>query len=166
MELIDVVDENGNYTGEVVERKKAHELGLGHWEVIIVVVNEKNELLLQKRSENKKYYPNKWSLCSGLVISGESVAEGAIRELKEELGVAFSIDDLNVLAENLDLTRFYYVICNKDEKDFVIQKEELSAVKWFKFTDVINMISSKDDSIIVNDKIYNVLLKLYDILNK
>ena len=39
MELLDIVDKNGAFTGEIVERKKAQELGLLHWEVIIVVVN-------------------------------------------------------------------------------------------------------------------------------
>ena len=104
MELLDIVDKNGAFTGEIVERKKAQELGLLHWEVIIVVINEKKQILLQKRSANKKHFPNKWALCSGLVISGESCDEAAVRELKEELGVEFKISDLHLLEGNLNLT--------------------------------------------------------------
>lgn len=155
MELLDIVDKNGAFTGEIVERKKAQELGLLHWEVIIVVVNEKKQILLQKRSANKKHFPNKWALCSGLVISGESCDEAAVRELKEELGVEFQISDLHLLEENLNLTRFYYVITNYDESQFVIQKEELSSVKWFDLDEILEKVNSGDDSIIIRkDRLY------------
>ena len=155
MELLDIVDENGNYTGEIVERKQAQELGLLHWEVIVIVVNEKKQILLQKRSANKKHFPNKWALCSGLVISGESCDEAAVRELKEELGVEFQISDLHLLEGNLNLTRFYYVITNYDESQFVIQKEELSSVKWFDLDEILEKVNSGDDSIIIRkDRLY------------
>lgn len=155
MELLDIVDKNGNYTGETVERKQAQELGLLHWEVIIIIVNEKEQILLQKRSTNKKHFPNKWALCSGLVISGESCEEAAVRELKEELGVEFQIDDLHLLEKNLNLTRFYYVITNYDESQFVIQKEELSSVKWFDLDEILEKVSCGDDSIIIRkDRLY------------
>ena len=155
MELLDMVDKNGAFTGEIVERKKAQELGLLHWEVIIVVVNEKKQILLQKRSANKKHFPNKWALCSGLVISRESCDEAAVRELKEELGVEFQISDLHLLEGNLNLTRFYYVITNYDESQFVIQKEELSSVKWFDLDEILEKVNSGDDSIIIRkDRLY------------
>ena len=155
MELLDIVDKNGAFTGEIVERKKAQELGLLHWEVIIVVINEKKQILFQKRSANKKHFPNKWALCSGLVISGESCDEAAVRELKEELGVEFQISDLHLLEENLNLTRFYYVITNYDESQFVIQKEELSSVKWFDLDEILEKVNSGDDSIIIRkDRLY------------
>ena len=65
MELLDIVDENGNYTGEVVERSVAQKLNLLHYEVIIIPVNDKKQILLQKRSKNKKFFPNKWTFSSG-----------------------------------------------------------------------------------------------------
>ena len=155
MKLLDIVDKNGAFTGEIVERKKAQELGLLHWEVIIVVINEKKQILFQKRSANKKHFPNKWALCSGLVISGESCDEAAVRELKEELGVEFKISDLHLLEGNLNLTRFYYVITNYDESQFVIQKEELSSVKWFDLDEILEKVNSGDDSIIIRkDRLY------------
>ena len=54
MEYIDVVDENNNFTGEVVGKNIVHEKGLFYREVIGIIVNNKNEILLQKRSTNKK----------------------------------------------------------------------------------------------------------------
>ncbi len=90
-----------------------------------------------------------------MVISGESCDEAAVRELKEELGVEFQISDLHLLEGNLNLTRFYYVITNYDESQFVIQKEELSSVKWFDLDEILEKVNSGDDSIIIRkDRLY------------
>ena len=45
----------------------------------IVIVNEQNQILLQKRSDN-----GLWGLPGGLLELDESIEEGAIREVKEE----------------------------------------------------------------------------------
>ena len=161
MELLDIVDENGNLTGEVMERDKVHELNLLHWEISVFLINDKKEVLLQKRAATKKMNPNMWGSCAGHVDSGEGIEETALRELEEEIGIKFSIDDLHVLEEmqvtkkeiNSHLTRVYYVYYNGN--DFNIQTEELSEVKWFNIEDVINMIKNNDDTITFKmDRLY------------
>lgn len=87
MEYIDIFDENNNPTGqELKEKGKAHEDGDFHRTAHIWIINDKNELLLQKRSASKKTHPNCWDISgAGHIKAGESVIDGAIRELKEEL---------------------------------------------------------------------------------
>lgn len=58
MEYIQIVDKNGNFTGEIKEREEAHHKNLLHNEISIFIINDKNEVLLEKRSPNKKYSPN------------------------------------------------------------------------------------------------------------
>ena len=88
MEYIDIFDENNNPTGQIKEKGKAHEEGDFHRTAHVWIINDKNELLLQKRSANKKSHPNCWDISgAGHIKAGESVIDGAIRELKEELGV-------------------------------------------------------------------------------
>ena len=53
------------------------------------IFNEKGEVLLQKRADN-----GYWGLPGGKVDIGESVAQGAIREVLEETGRAFSFSCL------------------------------------------------------------------------
>ena len=56
MELFDIIDENGNPTGKIVERSIAHAEGIPHRTAHIWIIrrrNEKTEILLQKRSRNK-----------------------------------------------------------------------------------------------------------------
>ena len=55
-------------------------------------MNEKGELLLQKRAANKKQNPNKWGVCAGHIDAGETVEVSAIRELEEELGLKVTIN--------------------------------------------------------------------------
>ena len=55
MELLDIVDEQGNYTGETMEREKVHDLNLLHWEIGVFIINNNKEVLLQKRSPNKRF---------------------------------------------------------------------------------------------------------------
>ena len=169
MELLDIVDEYGNKTGEVVEREKAHDLNLFHWEISVFLINDKKEILLQKRAATKRMNPNMWGSCAGHVDSGEGIEETALRELEEEIGIKFSIDDLHVLEErqvakqeiNSHLTRVYYIYYNGN--DFKIQTEELSEVKWFNIDDIINMIKNNDETITFKaDRLY-LFEKLKDI---
>ena len=90
MELLDVLDENGNLTGRAEERKIVHEQGLWHIHVGVWIMNQKGELLFQKRSPNKIINPNKWTRTGGHVDSGETPIKGIQRETEEEIGVTFN----------------------------------------------------------------------------
>lgn len=59
--------------------------------VNVLIINENNELLLQKRGT----YPFKWGLIGGITELGESLEHTAVREAKEETGL--DIKDLILL---------------------------------------------------------------------
>ena len=82
MEYIDIFDENNNPTGEIKEKVQAHENGNFHRTAHIWIMNNKKELLLQKRSATKKSHPNCWDISgAGHIKAGETVLERAKREL-------------------------------------------------------------------------------------
>ena len=87
MELLDIVDENNNLTGKTEEKEIVHKKGLWHREVAIWIMNNKGEILIQKRASTKKQNPNKWGLTAGHIDAGESIEAGMSREILEELGV-------------------------------------------------------------------------------
>ena len=79
-----------------------------------IVFNEKSEILLQKRADN-----GWWGLPSGYVDIGESVEQGAIREIWEETGVRTQVRRLvgiysdpqhNVIAAYLDGSLIQFAI--------------------------------------------------------
>lgn len=153
MELIEIVDRDGNFTGQIMNKEEAHDKNLLYNEVAVFIINDKREVLLQKRSATKRFSPNKWSLCAGHVDAGESLEDAALRELKEEVGIDITASDLVPFAErnfsikdsNSHVTYFYYIKSNLNERDFIIQKEELSEVKWFSIDKIVDMIKSVDN---------------------
>ncbi len=86
-EVFDVVDENDEVTGQRT-RGEVHRLGLRHRAVHVLMFNRRGEVFLQQRSHLKDVSPLAWdSSAAGHLDSGESYAEAAVREIREELGV-------------------------------------------------------------------------------
>ncbi len=55
MEYIDIFDENNNPTGQIKEKVKAHEEGDFHRTAHVWIINDKNELLLQKEVQIRNH---------------------------------------------------------------------------------------------------------------
>lgn len=173
MELIKIVDENGHFTGQIMDKEEARDKNLLHNEVAIFIINDKKQVLLQKRSANKRFKPNMWGLCAGHVNAYETLEEAALREAEEELGIKFSTKELqafserkiNLKATNSHITYFYYIKCNKHEEEFKIQEEELSEVKWFFIDDVIKLIDVNDTSIVFGQNMKDRFIKLKYLIN-
>ena len=86
MEYIDVLDENGVKTGEILSRREIHKRGLWHRAIVVAVINEKNEILLQQRSMNKDKNPGLWDISvAGHVSAGQDAISAAVREIYEEI---------------------------------------------------------------------------------
>lgn len=99
MELIQIVDKQGNFTGQIMDKEEAHDKNLLHNEIAVFIINDNNQVLLQKRSTNKRFNPNKWGLCSEHVDAYESLQDATLRELKEEVGLNISNEELYPLGK-------------------------------------------------------------------
>ncbi len=98
MELFDVINPDGTSAGYSLSRDEVHKKGLWHRTVHIWILNSNKELLIQKRSLQKEVYPGLWDIsCAGHLSSGEDCYSGAIRELKEELGLTVESGELKYL---------------------------------------------------------------------
>jgi 8-oxo-dGTP diphosphatase len=54
----------------------------------VLFVNPSGEVLLRLRDDRADLiYPNQWDLIGGSVEHGETIAEAAVREVKEEIGL-------------------------------------------------------------------------------
>ena len=137
-------------------------------EISVFVLNNQGQVLLQKRSANKKYFPNTWALCTGHVENGETPKEAALRELNEELGVTVSLEQIFSFSFgkfDSQNTYFFYVICNLSVDEFSIQEEELSEVQWFFVPVVIDMIKKHDNKIVYRDDKLELFLSLEEFVN-
>ena len=53
-EYFDVLNNKGDYTGKIESREKCHKEGLWHKAVAVFVINSKGQVLLQRRSKNRR----------------------------------------------------------------------------------------------------------------
>ena len=150
MELVDIVDENNELTGQVEDRWVAYDKGLWRRTVSCWIMNEKWEVLLQKRKANKKRNPNKWAKTGGQVDSGETVEEAIFRKVKEELGIEVPKKQIkvnDVHKSNDKNKRFAYnfiFVVNYKIDDYILQKEEVAEVKYVTIEDM-ELAKKNDD---------------------
>ena len=85
-EIWELLDENGNKVGKAVPREEMPE-GFYHLGADVWFINSKNEILIQKRSPQKRKEPNVWAMTGGSVIKEENSLQTIEREVKEELGI-------------------------------------------------------------------------------
>lgn len=143
MELLDIVDENNILTGEVEYRKFIHKNNLWHRHVSCWIMNQKGELLFQKRAACKERNANKWSKTGGHVDSGETVEQAVIREVEEEIGIHFEPEDLELIhifkskeQDNKYFAYDYVAIVDYNIEEYTLQVEEVSEVKYFTIEEI------------------------------
>lgn len=107
----------------------------------------------------------------GHVDAYEDLKVAALRELEEEIGVKANKDDLILFEKvvkkresNSHITYQYYMFLDRNIKDFVIQKEELSEVKWIPFNEYKQLVVKNDESITFSNNIDN--LRMLELLEK
>lgn len=144
MEKHELVDKNGNKTGKIlthIEARDPNNVPNGYYISVVgvVIINENDEILLQKRSRFKRANPSKWGICGGKVDLGETPLDTGIRETLEEIGILLNKEELKFLSmDTNEKAHFtvYYVRKNIDIKECKLQKEELEEVKYFKIKEL------------------------------
>lgn len=106
-ELVDIRDEQGNLTGETMQRQEAHRTESWHGVVLVWLYNSKGQILLQLRAAHLNAFPEKWdATVSGHMTASDKPLQTAIRELSEELGIYADASELQeeiLLADSFPL---------------------------------------------------------------
>ncbi len=169
-ELIDVLNEDGTKTGEVVTRREVHEKGLWHRIVVIAILDKEGHLLMQQRSKHVKDNPEKWDIsAAGHVSAGQTSIEAAIREVKEEVGLEIKSEELTYITTYCEPTRkqgdiidnqfydFYIVIKpNINMANVKMQESEVENVKLCNLKEVKDKLDSK--MVVERDVVYKEIL--------
>ena len=174
-EFIEIFDENNNPTGIIKEKKKAHQDGDYHRAVHVWIINNKNEILLQRRSEKKENNPNCLDTsCAGHIMAGETILQGAIRELKEELNVDACENEFIYITtirrskktQNKEFWYIYLLKCNKTIEEYIFNDKEVSEVKYINYKKLEEMVNEKVDVLLLNGEHEEEYRKLFEFIKK
>ncbi|MFY7672307.1 NUDIX hydrolase [Tenacibaculum sp. MEBiC06402] len=143
-ELIDIVDEQGNYTGKTCLKSEAHKFGYFHPTVHIWIYTPQREILLQKRALTKKVFPGLWDISvAGHIAAGEKIEIAALREVEEEIGFIIEPQNLKKIgtrkhqvhhANGIIDNEFHHVFISEltvPVSKLVIQESEVAELKLF-----------------------------------
>ena len=143
-ELWDLLDEDGMPVGATHVRGEGMPRGGYRRFVDIVTLNSKGDMLVTKRSPEKKPYPNMWEITGGAVVAGEDSLGAARRELREETGIVTQIGELELLLTHRSKSAFVDIyLARKDVpvEQLTMQPGETTAARWVTFSEFERMIS-------------------------
>ena len=173
MELIDVLNENGIPTGEVLSRDEVHKRGLWHRAIIVAIVNNENQVLLQQRSDSKEKNPGMWDISvAGHISSGQDSLSAAAREINEEvsvdLGTKVDVKEFRfmtsfrsevVYSENFIERQFYdFFILRRDDMNLakiIFQPSEVQAIRFVSLSELAAMREKKE--LVPRENVYEIL---------
>jgi isopentenyldiphosphate isomerase len=130
MEQIIEVDKNDNqiglrprndfYTGKHIHRA-SH----------LILFNSKNEILIQKRSPDKKWYPNLYTYSASGTVANESYDKCMKEEMKEEIGISIPFKYLfkYPFFDELDKA-FHAVFVGRSDEEIIPDPTEITKIKW------------------------------------
>ena len=149
-EYLDIVDENGQPTGEIVDRETAHAKGILHRTSHVWIARKRDgkvQILLQKRAMHKSSFPGCYDISRACPIpAGDSYEVSAMRELEEELGVKADEKELIYCGDrkviwdavffgkefhDRQISRVFLLWLDRD--DFTMQEAEVDGVLWMDF---------------------------------
>lgn len=123
---------------------KGDEIPNGYFPMVVMIAiqNTDGKFLMQKRVESKG---GDWGVTGGHPKHGETPKQGIITEVKEELGIDISnqqIIEFERGCDGKDCYIMYYTKMNLDIEKLTIQFDELSEVKWFSMEKLQQMVDS------------------------
>ena len=168
-EYFDVLNEYGEFTGQIASREECHKKGLWHRAVYGFVIDRSGNVLLQKRSANKKLWPNMWDVTvGGHVDHGEFGRQALIRECKEELGIEIKEEEIKYLVgstsinEKEDIINKHYNECylitkEMDLSKIKLQKEEVAQIKYFSKEEILDRVKNNYEGLTLKTGVWNFL---------
>lgn len=144
MERVDLYNENRIPLGKTAERYARRKSGEYRTVVHICIFDKNGRMLIQQRSQEKRMCPGKWDVsAAGAVDAGETVRQSAEREVREELGYALDLSGVRpsvTVNYHGGFDDYFLVVRELNLETLVLQKEEVTAVRWASQEEVLCMI--------------------------
>lgn len=116
------------------------------------ITNTKGEILLARRSYQKKIGPGKWSCATaGTVDEGEDYELNMLKELEEEIGLTLVPADLRlgpkIRTPHLFM-QWYYATVDLPIEAFTLQEDEVMDIRWVTPEEFERMLNEDPDQFV------------------
>jgi isopentenyldiphosphate isomerase len=116
------------------------------WRMVLVwLENSDGQVLMTRRAMTKKVFPGMWEpAAAGSVLPDESYEQAAIRELKEETGLAsialnyVATTHLHIPEHGQRMIGWYKGATDTPIKELVLEEGEVMAAKYFDKTELFD----------------------------
>jgi len=149
---VQLVDTQDNPNGSM-EKLEAHEKGLLHRALSVLIINTNKEILLQRRALGKYHSPGLWTnTCCSHPYPGENPTEAANRRLKEEMGMvadlefAFKFQYKCVFDNGLIEHELDHVFMGKTDDIPHLNTDEAMAFKWMSIEELETDMKNNADN--------------------
>ena len=149
MEEILLVNIDDEIVGSA-EKMEVHKKGLLHRAFSIFIVNDKSQMLIQKRNENKYHSGGLWtnSCCSHQRVD-EKLEEAIHRRLKEELGFDCELNEQfdfvyrTVFEDSLIEYELDHVYLGNYNGEVKVDEDEVSDIMWISIHDLKDKLENE-----------------------
>lgn len=142
MEYLNLYDKEGNLTKEKGIRGEITNKLVGI--VLIFIENSKGEFLIQKTSPSRE---NVYATTGGHVSYGSTFEETVINEVKEELGIDITNDNIilmNTYIRERVIQKVFYLKKDISINDITIQEDEVENIEWLSKEKINELIENKE----------------------
>jgi len=174
-ESIDIITKGGLPTGKSALKSEIHAKGYYHNTAHIWLYTKQGYILLAQRAASKTICPLLWDVSvAGHIDAGESIEHAAIREVKEEIGLTISENELNKVSvsecfqtypNGIIDNEFHHTFISelkRDPNDLKFDKNEVEAIKLVTletFQHFIDNIGSDNHFVPSNKSYYQFVLQ-------
>ena len=144
MEIFDLYTKDREKTEKTMLRGTPVPSGFYRVVVQVCIFNSDGQMLIQRRQPFKFGFSGYWDFsAAGSVVSGETSAQAASRELMEELGIAVSFENERPSLSYTFATGFCDTYCAEKDvalSELKLQPEEVAEAKWATEEEILAMI--------------------------
>lgn len=103
----------------------------------LLLFNSGSLLLLQKRSQNQKWYPNLYTYSVSGTVEDETYEQCIEHEMKEEIGINIKYKRLFIYKFFNEIDKsFHAVFIAKSDFPLRLDKNEIQSIKWISLEDL------------------------------
>ncbi len=149
-ELWDIYDSERRRTGRTITRGTPMSADEYHLVVQIWIRNSRGEWLISRRAATKSY-PLLWEPTGGSVLAGEDSPDGALREVREELGITLDPEKGELFRsfrrdkaswENPGFLDVWFFTDETPATQLVLQPEETCDAMWASEQTILDMMAA------------------------